>query len=100
MKREKLALGMKIKPTVLFGIRPCDINGTKIMDEVFAESNGDPNYLAKREKAVVIGVDCLKPCDEDAFCYLVNAHYAPLGCDLMLHELGNDYLVLHCHRKG
>lgn len=96
----KISPRNEIKPTVLFGIRPCDINGTKIMDEVFAESNGDPNYLAKREKAVVIGVDCLKPCDEDAFCYLVNAHYAPLGCDLMLHELGNDYLVSIVTEKG
>ena len=39
---------------VLFGIRPCDISGMKMLDEAFSESHGDPNYLSKRENSVII----------------------------------------------
>ena len=39
---------------ILFGVRPCDLNATSLMDEAFADSNGDPNYLEKREKTFEI----------------------------------------------
>jgi sulfhydrogenase subunit beta (sulfur reductase) len=79
------------EPLVLFGISPCDLNGLKILDEAFADSHGDPNYLAKREKAVIIGMDCKKPCDEHAFCYKVKAHEAKTGFDIMLYEIDDKY---------
>lgn len=88
------------EPLVLFGIRPCDINGLKILDEAFAESNGDPNYLAKREQTVVIGIDCHKLCDKDAFCYKVDSHNAEQGFDLMLYDLGGKYAIKVGTNKG
>lgn len=80
-------------PLVLFGIHPCEANAIKILDEAFAESNGDPNYLAKREAAVVICLDCKEACDEDAFCYSVKSNYADAGYDLMLHEVDGGYVI-------
>ncbi|MGD9107997.1 MAG: 4Fe-4S dicluster domain-containing protein [Gammaproteobacteria bacterium] len=88
------------EPLLLFGIRPCDLNAIKVLDEAFAESNGDPNYLAKREKSVIVGIDCKKICDENAFCYKVRANYAAGGCDVMLYEYGSDYLVESMTDKG
>lgn len=88
------------EPMVLFGVRPCEINAIKIMDEAFSESNGDPNYMAKREKSVVIGLDCQTMCDEKAFCSKVNAQNVTAGCDLLLHVNGDDILVSIYTEKG
>ena len=88
------------KPLILFGIHPCEANALKIMDEAFAESNGDPNYLAKREAAVIICLDCKEICDENAFCSKVNSQYADAGYDLMLHDLGDDFAITVNSEKG
>jgi ferredoxin len=96
----KVSAKIQAEPLLLFGIRPCDLNAIKIMDEAFAESHGDPNYLAKREKTIIIGIDCKKICDEDAFCYKVKSNYATSGFDVMLYEYGSDYLVESITDKG
>ncbi len=88
------------KKTVLFGVRPCDITGIQILDEAFSESNGDPNYLTKRENSVVIGIDCKSICDENAFCYRVNSQNPDGGFDIMLHDIGNDYVMTIATEKG
>ncbi len=85
---------------VLFGVRPCDISGIKILDEAFSESHGDPNYLSKRENSVIIGIDCKSLCDEDAFCYKVNSQNPESGFDIMLHDVGNDYSMTLVSEKG
>jgi len=96
----KVSSKIVAEPLLLFGVRPCDLNAIKIMDEAFAESNGDPNYLAKREQSIIIGIDCKKICDEDAFCYKVKANYATSSFDIMLYEYGSDYLVESITDKG
>ena len=96
----KILPKIEAKPTVLFGIRPCDLNGLKVITECFADDNGDPNYLAKRENAVVIGIDCKKVCDKDAFCFKVGAQNACGGFDVMLYEHGSSYAVEISNEKG
>lgn len=85
------------EPLLLFGIRPCDLHGIQILDEAFADSNGDPNYLAKREQAIIIGMDCNKICDEHAFCYKVKANEIndKAAFDMVLYELNNDIYAIH-----
>ncbi|MBN1683973.1 MAG: 4Fe-4S dicluster domain-containing protein [Gammaproteobacteria bacterium] len=85
---------------VLFGVRPCDLNGIKILDEAFAESHGDPNYLSRREKSIVIGIDCQKVCDKDAFCYKVDSNEAKGGFDIMLYDLEDRYVIQVASAKG
>jgi sulfhydrogenase subunit beta (sulfur reductase) len=80
----KVTAKNKAAPQVLFGVRPCDLNGIKLMDEAFAEGHGDPNYMAKREQTVVIGIECEKVCDKDAFCFKVKAQNAAGGFDILL----------------
>lgn len=89
----KMTATIATKPQVLFGIHPCDLNAIKLMDEAFAEGNGDPNYLAKRENSIIIGMDCTKVCDPDAFCYRVEAEEAKDGFDLMLYAIAKDFLI-------
>jgi len=88
------------KKTVLFGVRPCDITGIQILDEAFSESNGDPNYLTKRENSIVIGIDCKSVCDENAFCYKVASQNPEAGFDIMLHDLDNDFALSIVTQKG
>ena len=88
------------EPLLLFGLRPCDLNAIKILDEAFAESNGDPNYLTKREKALIIGIDCHKLCDKDAFCHRVGANNVDVGFDIMLYESGDQYVMEVATLKG
>ncbi len=87
-------------PMVLLGLRPCDIHANKIMDEAFAESHGDANYLAKREHAVIVGMDCIDICDEDAFCNRVNSNKVDKGFDIMMFDLGDKYLYEYGNEKG
>lgn len=87
-------------PLVLFGIHPCEANAIKIMDEAFAESNGDPNYLAKRDASVIICLDCKEVCDENAFCYNVKSNYADAGYDLLLQAVNGGYAITVNTEKG
>ena len=91
---------VEAKSLVLFGIRPCDLNGFKILHEAFADDHGDPNYLAKVEQAVVIGMDCDQVCDKDAFCYKVNSQEATVGFDIMLYASEDDYAIYIASNKG
>jgi sulfhydrogenase subunit beta (sulfur reductase) len=82
----KISATIVANPLVLFGIRPCDLNGFKILHEAFADDHGDPNYLEKVKQTVVVGIDCDKICDQHAFCFKVKAQNATAGFDLMLAE--------------
>ena len=48
---------------VIVGAHPCDIYATWLLDEVFSSDNKDPNYLSRRERALIVGIDCCRPCD-------------------------------------
>lgn len=96
----KVSAKIEAEQTVLFGLRPCDINANKIMDEAFAESHGDANYMAKREQSIIIGIDCSNVCDKDAFCYRVGSYNATDGCDILLYELSDKYIFEIFSDKG
>lgn len=96
----KMTATIATQPQVLFGIHPCDLNAIKLMDEAFAEGNGDPNYLAKRENTIIVGMDCTKTCDPDAFCHLVDAHEAKDGFDLMFYVIAKDFLITVGTERG
>jgi len=97
----KISARIDTKPLVLFGIRPCDLNGFKILREAFADDHGDPNYLAKVEETVVIGIDCEKICDKDAFCFKVGSHNITSDFDLMLYEFTpGNYAIEVASNKG
>jgi len=78
---------------VVFGMHPCDINALWLLDAVFSDEPEDPNYLSRRQRAVVVGLNCLQPCDEFAFCADMGTHEATTGYDLMLTDLGEAYFI-------
>lgn len=96
----KIAAKITAFPQVLFGIRPCDLNGIKIMDEAFAEGHGDPNYMAKREQAIIIGMECSEICDTHAFCHKVKSNNAASGFDIMFYPNGDNFVFQVATSKG
>ena len=81
------------EPCVILGMHPCDMAATWLLDAVFSAAPGDPSYLARRGRAVIIGLDCKKPCDEYQFCLDMGSLSRRDGADLFLTDLGDRYFV-------
>ena len=84
---------------MLFGVQSCDLTAIAYQDQFFAE---DPYYQARRKQALLVGFDCLTPC-EYGFCHTVNAGPGvnPDCADIILHrQPGGDWLVLVSSLKG
>ncbi|MBI3755615.1 MAG: 4Fe-4S dicluster domain-containing protein [Deltaproteobacteria bacterium] len=96
--------GEEIAPVVeaynqaLFGVHPCDIHAIRLLDRVFAYGTPDANYLKRRERTVIIGIDCLP--DKHCFCKSVNTMKAESGFDIFLHDIGSGFLAEIGTQKG
>lgn len=81
-----------IHPRVIIGMRACDINALRKLDEVMVKSvYPNPYYFARRRNTVIIGLDH-EPL-EDCFCRSMNADVALSGFDLFLTDIGEKYFV-------
>jgi sulfhydrogenase subunit beta (sulfur reductase) len=79
-------------PLALFGLRACDLAAVAHQDRFFAD---DPWYVARRRRAVLVGLDCLAACP-GGFCRDVDAGpFAHAGFDLDLTPLADDAVVVH-----
>lgn len=84
---------VEAKPRVILGVHPCDINATWLLDLAFSTDNLDTNYMEKRKKALIIGLDCNQPCDEHSFCKSTGSLAVEGGYDLFLTDIGDAYIV-------
>ena len=66
-KKPKVEPVVEAKPIILFAVHPYDIKAVELLDTAFSLTNPDINYIARREKATIIGLDCLTP-NPKAFC--------------------------------
>lgn len=79
--------------SVIFGIRPCDAKGFEILDCAFKGDFEDPYYLTKREKSVLVGLSCIKPCNN---CFCTSLDDSPANSksmDILLTDIGKKYLI-------
>jgi ferredoxin len=81
------------RPRVIFGMHTCDIHALKLLDAVFAKGNPDEHYLKRRAATLIVGIECLTPCNEHSFCKSMNTLTADDGFDLHLIDLGQAYAV-------
>lgn len=99
-------VGEKIKITpvnessekILFGINAWDINGMNFLDRFFSTNFIDDNYMEKRKKLFVIGMDS-EP-SETNFSPSMGAEYAKDGFDIYFTELRKKYFVRIATPKG
>ena len=85
---------------ILFGVHTCDIAGIQCMDVVFRDGPEDPNYLNRKDKMSIIGIECLNYCDEYANCASMATNVPRGGYDLMLVDLGDKFILHINSEKG
>jgi len=82
-----------VEPTVIFGVHTCDMHGILLYNKVFTEGYRDEHYLARREQTYIIGIECLRPCDDASFCKDMGTLTAPPVYDLHMTAVQDNYLV-------
>jgi sulfhydrogenase subunit beta (sulfur reductase) len=85
---------------ILFAVHTCDIAGIQCMDVVFRDSPEDPNYLNRKDKMTIIGIECLTYCDKYANCAVMGNHEPRGGYDLMMVDIGEKFILHINSEKG
>ncbi len=86
--------------TVLLGVRPCDARSMAIVDKLFGWDEDDPYYFKRRELVTLVGLACSEP-GINCFCTSVGGGPAATeGLDLLMTDLGEDYLLEAVTEKG
>jgi sulfhydrogenase subunit beta (sulfur reductase) len=87
--------------TVVFGVRPCDGRGVRLLDAAFLEIDPvDSFYARRRENTTLIGLAC-KEMGETCFCTSVGIQLHNGGdMDIMVHETDEGYLIEAISEKG
>lgn len=90
-----------IPESVVFGVRPCDAAGLRVLATVFTTDFEDSLFKARMEKTTIIGLSC-RQADADCFCTSVGGSPGSvLGSDMLLTELSSgDFLVEILTEKG
>ena len=86
---------------VLFGVPPCEARGFTLIDNTFSSGEfQDVYYLHRRENTLIIGKSCQSP-RTTCFCTSVGGSpFGREGVDLLLHDLGEKYLLEIVSKKG
>ena len=91
----------KPKPTVLFGVRPCDARSFGILDRLFInEDYIDDYYKARREATSVFCLSCTRP---RPTCFCTSVGGGPFGasdCDVSMTVIGENLLLEPVSEKG
>lgn len=85
---------------ILFGVHTCDIAGIQCMDVVFRESPEDPNYLNRKDKMTIVGIECLEYCDKYANCTSMGTYVPRGGYDVMMIDIGAKFILHINSEKG
>jgi len=83
----------------LLAYAPYDIKAVELLDAVFMSTNPDPKYIARRRNTIIIGVDCLDPSPK-SFALSMGADLTETGFDLLLTDIGTDYIVTVGSKEG
>ena len=89
---------IEVEPTVVIGAHTCDIDGLECLDSVFHTDPADPYYTRRKKSIVIIGYECMFPCDEHAVCVTMDTHVPKAGYDVMMTDAGDKY-ILHVNSK-
>lgn len=81
------------EPMVIVGVHTCDLHAIHTLDLVHTSGYVDPYYTKRREKTLIVTIECLTPCSEQSFCKSMGTLTADEGYDLHLIDLGDSYSV-------
>ena len=96
-----LAEALPEAPAIVFGVRPCEARGVRLLDALFLDTlPADPYYARRRENTTLVGLACRAP-GPTCFCTSVGGVPDHAGdMDLMLYENDGGYLVEAVTEKG
>ena len=84
-----------MSPTVIFGMRPCDVSALEYLDDFYLGEYRDINYSMRREAVTIVGMNCRTP-GKSCFCAATGTGpFARSGFDLML-TLDGDLCWVEC----
>ena len=86
---------------VVFGVRPCEARGVRLLDALFLDTPPvDPYYASRRENTLLIGLAC-REMGPTCFCNSVGGAPNDAGdVDVMLYEVNDGYVLEEVTDKG
>ena len=87
------------EPFVVFGMRACDVQGLKVLDNVFLNDPVDSFYAARREHGTVVAIACHEP-EETCFCKVFGIDAANPAADVAAWFVGEDLYWKVLTEKG
>lgn len=84
---------------VLFGVRGCDVQGFRVLDNVFLSDPVDSFYKARREHGTVVSLACHAP-EETCFCTTFGIDSAAPGADVETYLIDGDLYWKPLTEKG
>ena len=72
---------LKEQNFVVFGMKACDIQGVKVLDNVFLSDPIDSFYAARREHGTIVAMACHEP-EESCFCKAIGIDCAEPAADV------------------
>ena len=96
-----LAEALPDEAQILFGVRPCDARGVKLLDALFLDTlPADPYYARRRESTTLIGLACR---EMGPTCFCTSVGGAPddaRDVDVMVYEVEDGYILEAVTEKG
>ncbi len=78
---------------LILGIHPCDVHAILRLDKFFSDEFSDPYYQNRRKNTVLVALNCVEP-GENSFCKsLGTGPFLDDGYDILLTDIGTQYLV-------
>ncbi len=90
---------LREKPFVVFGMRACDAEALKVLDNVFLSDPVDSFYAARREHGTLVALACHEP-DETCFCRVFGIDAAQPAADVACWMVEDDLYWKPLTEKG
>lgn len=97
---QSVEMVIEAEPTVILGVHSCDLHAIDLLDKAFTQGYPDSYYLKRRHNTLLVGIECLQPCDEYSFCKSMKTYKVNHGYDLHLTDLGDAYIVAVGSQEG
>ena len=86
-------------PTVLFGVKGCDLKGIEVLDKVFLAEPIASYYKARREATTIVSLACSNP-SESCFCTVVGIDPTAPIADVTTWLIGDNLYWKATSEKG
>jgi sulfhydrogenase subunit beta (sulfur reductase) len=90
---QKMEAVVEPEDLILFGVHTCDLAGIQCLNTVFSGKPKDINYLIRKNRITIIGLECNDYCDSFASCALMNNELPNGGYDLFFTDIGDRFIV-------